>query len=84
MPIPRAWRPRRLGAEAVRDNPVAAGLALAAAGATVAALLLQSAFENKVLGAPRNRLVEDVKRVLYDERRRLAKSVERVARAPSR
>ncbi|WP_309663733.1 DUF3618 domain-containing protein [Tabrizicola sp.] len=71
----------KAGAEAVRDNPVVAGMALAAAGATVAALLPQSAFENQVLGAPRDRLVGDVKRVLQDERQLLAKSVERVAKA---
>ena len=80
----------KVGAEAVRDNPVMAGMALAAAGAAVAALLPQSAFENKVLGAPRDRLVSEAKGVLRDERQRLAKSVNRIAEvltveiAPSR
>jgi hypothetical protein len=71
----------KVGAQAVRDNPVVAGLAIALAGAAVAALLPQSSFENQVLAAPRDRLVKDAKRVLQDERQRLAKSVDRVAQA---
>lgn len=69
----------KVGAETVRDNPVVAGLALAAAGATLASLLPQSAFENQVLGAPRDRLVGEAKRVLHDERRRVAQSVRQAA-----
>ena len=69
------------GADTVRANPVVAGLALAAAGATVAAMLPKTAFENHVLGTPRDRLISDAKRVLQDERQRVAKSVERVAQA---
>jgi hypothetical protein len=69
----------KAGAETVRDNPVVAGMALVAAGAAVAALLPQSAFENKVLGAPRDRLVGEAKRVLKEERQRVAKSVGRIA-----
>lgn len=71
----------KAGAEAVRDNPVVAGLALAAAGATVAALLPQSAFENQILGGPRDRVVGEAKRVLGHERQRLSNSVHRLADA---
>jgi hypothetical protein len=71
----------KIGAQAVRDNPVVAGIAIALAGAAVAALLPQSSFENQVLAAPRDRLLHDAKRVLQDERQRVAKSVERVAQA---
>jgi hypothetical protein len=71
----------KVGAETVRDNPAVAGLALAAAGAALAALLPQSAFENQLLGAPRDRLVGEAKRVLKDERQRVAKSVNRAAQA---
>ena len=70
-----------VGAEAVRENPVVAGMALAAAGAAVALLIPQSAFENQVLGAPRDRLVSDVKSALHDERQRVANSVDRFAQA---
>jgi hypothetical protein len=72
---------RKAGAETVRDNPVVAGIALAAAGAAVAAVLPQSAFENRLLGAPRDRLVGEAKRVLQDERQRVARSVSRAAQA---
>lgn len=71
----------KAGAEAVRGNPIAAGMALAAAGATVAALLPQSTFESQVLAVPRDRLLEEAKRVLQAERQRLAKSAARVAKA---
>jgi hypothetical protein len=71
----------KVGAETVRDNPALAGLALAAAGAAVAALLPQSAFENRLLSAPRDRFVGEAKRVLKDERQRVAKSVSRIAEA---
>jgi hypothetical protein len=80
----------KVGAEAVRDNPVVAGMALVAAGAAVAALLPQSAFENQVMGAPRDRLVGEAKRFLKEERQRVANSVSRIAEvlkdeiAPSR
>ena len=67
------------GAEVVRDNPFVAGLALAVAGATVAALLPQSPTENHVLGAPRDRLIKDAKRMLQDERQRIASTVDRMA-----
>lgn len=71
----------KAGKDAVRANPVVAGIALAAAGAAVAALLPQSALENQVLGAPRDQLLDEARRVLQDERRRLARSVERAAQA---
>lgn len=69
----------KVGAEAVRDHPVVAGLALAAAGATVAALLPQSAFENQILAAPRDRVMGEAKRMMQDERQRVAQSVSRLA-----
>ena len=69
----------KAGAEAVRDNPFTSGIALAVAGATVAALLPQSASENQILAAPRDRLVKDAKRILQDERQRVAKSLSNVA-----
>lgn len=71
----------KVGAETVRDNPVVAGLALAAAGAIVAALLPRSAFENHVLGLPRDQLVGEAKRVLQDERQRVSRAVRRVGQA---
>lgn len=71
----------KVGAETVRDNPVVAGLALAAAGATVAALLPRSAFEDQVLGSPRDQLVGKAKRVLQDERQRVARAVRGVGQA---
>lgn len=71
----------KAGAEAVRDNPVTAAIALAIAGATVAALLPQSASENQILAAPRDRLMKDAKRILQDERQRVAKSLNNVAQA---
>lgn len=71
----------KVGAEAVRDNPVVAGIALVFAGAAVASLLPQSALENQVLSAPRERLVKDAKRIFQDERQRVAQSVNRVAQA---
>ena len=67
------------GAEVVRDNPFVAGLALAVAGAALAALLPQSPTENHVLGAPRDRLMKDAKRMLQDERQRIATTVDRMA-----
>lgn len=67
------------GAGAVRDNPVVAGAALAAAGAAVAMLLPRSDFEDHLLGVPRDRLLKDAKRALKDERQRVANSVQRVA-----
>ena len=73
----------KVGAETVRDNPLVAGLALAAAGATLAALLPQSTTENEMLGLPRDRVVGEAKRILGAERRRVAQSVERVAQALS-
>lgn len=69
----------KAGVGTVRDNPVVAGLALVAAGAVVAALLPQSALENQILGSPRDRLIHNAKTVLQDERRRIAKSVDRIA-----
>ena len=71
----------KVGAETVRDNPVVAGLALVAAGATVAVLLPQSAFENQVLGVPRDQFVGKATRVLQEERQRVAKSLRQVAQA---
>lgn len=71
----------KVGAEAVRDNPLVMGLALAAAGAAVAALLPQSALENQALAAPRDRVVADAKRILQEERRRVATSVQRLSQA---
>lgn len=71
----------KVGAEAVRDNPFVMGLALAAAGAAVAALLPQSALENQALAAPRDRVVADAKRILQEERRRVATSVQRLSQA---
>lgn len=71
----------KVGAGTVRDNPAVAGLALAVAGAAVATLLPQSAFENQLLGAPRDRFVGEAKRVLKDERQRVAQSVGRAAQA---
>ncbi len=71
----------KVGAEAVRENPVVAGMALVAAGAVVAVLLPQSPFENQMLGAPRDRLVGEAKRVLQDERRRISNSISQVATA---
>lgn len=74
----------RAGADAVRGNPVAAGVALAAAGAAVAAMLPQSAFENQLLAAPRDLLVDEAKRVLQAERQRVAQSVSQIAGAMAR
>ena len=71
----------KVGGETVRDNPLVAGIALAAAGATVAALLPRSAFEDHILGAPRDRLVGETKRVLKEERQRVAQSVRHAAQA---
>lgn len=71
----------KAGGEVVRDNPVVAGVALVAAGAAVAILLPRSAFENQMLGAPRDRLIGEAKRVLQDERRRISNSVSQVAAA---
>lgn len=67
--------------QALGENPVAAGVGLAAAGATLAALLPQSALENKILGLPRDRLLATAKIALNDERHRISQSVERVAQA---
>ena len=69
----------KAGAGAVRDNPVAIGVALALAGAAVATLMPQSAAEAKVLSAPRDRLLKDGQRVLQDERQRIANSLFRFA-----
>lgn len=71
----------KVGAETVRDNPVVAGLALAVAGATVAALLPRSAFENQVFGAPRDQVVGEAKRVLKDERQRVSNFVQGLSQA---
>lgn len=72
-------RARHAGAEKVRDNPALAGAALAAAGALLAAFLPQSAGESRLLGAPRDRVMAEAKRVLDDERQRIAKSFNRIA-----
>ena len=61
--------------------PLTIGVALATAGATIAALLPQSGAENQVLGAPRDLLVEAVSRALRTERQRLAQSVQQIALA---
>ena len=66
---------------AVQDHPITVGLACAAAGAALAALLPQSTLENRLLGAPRDRILQDAAHVLHDERRRFAQSVNRVANA---
>lgn len=71
----------KVGAETVRDNPLIAGIALAAAGATVAALLPRSAVEDQLLGAPRDRIVGQAQRLLQDERQRIAQSVRHAAQA---
>lgn len=71
----------KVGAETVRDNPVVAGLALAVAGATVAALLPRSAFENQVFGTPRDQVVGEAKRVLKDERQRVSNFVQGLSQA---
>jgi len=71
----------KVGAETVRDNPVVAGIALAVAGATVAALLPRSAVEDQLLGEPRDRLVSQAKRILKEERQRVAQTVRQAAHA---
>ncbi len=55
------------------------GVALATAGATIAALLPQSGAENDALGGPRDHLVDAVSRALRMERQRLAQSVQQLA-----
>ena len=71
----------KAGAQTVRDNPIVAGIALAVAGAAFATLLPQSAAENQILAAPRDRVVKDANRVLLGERQRVAKSLSRIAQA---
>jgi len=71
----------KVGAETVRDNPVVAGIALAVAGASVAALLPRSAVEDQLLGEPRDRLVSQAKRILKEERQRVAQTVRQAAHA---
>ena len=56
------------GARTVRANPGLTGVILAAAGATLAALLPQTRLEHQVLGPARDLLVEEAKRVLQDPR----------------
>ncbi len=67
------------GARTVRANPGLTGVVLAAAGATLAALLPQSRLEHQVLGPARDLLMEEAKRMLQDPRIR---SAERSETAP--
>lgn len=71
----------RVGSDVVRNNPVFVGIALAAAGVAVAAMLPQSTAENQVLAIPRHKVVNGAKRVLEVERKRLANSVDQFAQA---
>jgi hypothetical protein len=66
-------------ARPLRDTPLTTGLAFAAAGAMLAALLPQSAAENDAFGAPRDLVVDVLRAALADERQRLAHSVQRIA-----
>lgn len=59
-------------ARTVRANPGLTGVVLAAAGATLAALLPQTRLEHQVLGPARDLLIEEAKRVLQDPRIRSA------------
>ena len=71
----------KAGAKAVRGNPLVAGLALAAAGAAVGAMMPQSAAEAKVLGMPAGRLMSGTKRIMSEERQRIAGSVQRLSQS---
>ena len=83
-------RARQAGATRVRQTPLATGLVLAAVGAGLATLLPRSSIENRLMGAPRDQLVAETRRMMQDERQRLAASVQKVAKtlvaelAPSR
>lgn len=67
------------GAQTIRANPVLAGTALAAGGAILAALLPGSAFERRVFGAPRDRVLAEVQQFLRGERQRIAASFNQMA-----
>ena len=64
------------GVRTVRANPGLTGVVLAAAGATLAALLPQTRLEHQVLGPARDLLIAEAKRVLQDPRVRSAQRSE--------
>lgn len=72
-------RARDAGAQTVRDNPAIVGATLAAAGAILAAFLPQSAGESRFLSTPRDMVMAEARRVLYDQRQRIAGSFNRIA-----
>ena len=71
----------KLGKKVVRDRPLSAAFALVAAGAAVGALLPQSDAENKVLSMPGAQLILGAKRILSQERQRIAGSVHRLSQS---
>jgi hypothetical protein len=57
---------------AIEDYPMATGAIAAALGAAVAVALPQTQTEHRVFGASRDRLLDEARKVLEDERRRAA------------
>jgi hypothetical protein len=55
------------GREAVESRPLVTGMVIAAAGALVACLFPQTEAEDRLLGEARDRLVDDVKRMVKQE-----------------
>lgn len=74
-------RAGRAGAEVMRDRPIAAGAAFAVAGAALGMLLPRSTLEDRLLGAPRDQIVDEARRVLQAERQRMSASVRDAAQS---
>ena len=70
---------RQKTAEVLHERPLTSALGLAAAGATVAAMLPRSSFEDRVFGHTRDQIVTELERVMKDERQRIATSAQRAA-----
>jgi hypothetical protein len=70
---------RRKTAEALHERPLTSAAAIAVAGATLAAVLPRSSFEDRILGQTRDQIVAELERVLRDERQRIAGSVQDAA-----